>query len=76
MSYDKRMNDDVPAASIDQTALASAILQRGEEFYRSITERHAHLFAAVPVFITSEQLSQMQAVIAAVEAVVSLPGWS
>jgi hypothetical protein len=76
MSHDKRMNDDMPAASIDQTALASAILQQGEAFYRSITERHAHLFAAVPVLITPEQLGQMQAVVAAVEEVVKLPGWS
>ncbi len=78
MSNDEmqRMNEDTSAAVIDQIALDRFIRQQGEEFCRSITERHAHLFAAVPVVITPEQLIQMQAVIAAVEEVVKLPGWS
>jgi hypothetical protein len=71
----QRMNEDTSAAVIDRLALDRSIRQQGEAFYHSITERHAHLFAAVPVVITPEQLTQMQAVIAAVEEVVKLPGW-
>ena len=72
----KRVNDETSAAVIDLDALERTIRQQGEEFYGSIKERHAHLFAAVPVMISPPQLAQMEAVIAAVEKVVRLPGWS
>lgn len=69
------MNDDFSPAAIDRTALELAIRQQGVKFHSSITAQHAHLFAGVQVCITAEQLSQMEAVIAAVEQVVKLPGW-
>lgn len=61
--------------SIDRAALDRAIEQQGGAFLHSITERHAHLFADVPVHITAEQFVQMEDVIAAVEQVVAMPGW-
>lgn len=78
MSNDEmqRMNADTSAAVIDRVALDQTLRRQGESFYRCITERHANLFAVAPVFITSAQLTQMQAVVAAAEAVVKLPGWS
>jgi len=75
MSHDKRMSDEIPVASIDLTALVSAIRHQSEAFYHGITGRHAHLFAAVPLYIQREQFVQMETVIAAVEEVVKLPGW-
>ena len=70
------MNDRTAVAEIDQASLNATLRQQGDSFYRSITEQHSHLFAAVPVFISPEQFSQMEAVIAAAEAVVKLPGWN
>lgn len=70
------MNDDTLIFSIDQHALASTILQQGEKFSHSITERHDHLFATNVLVISQEQYSRMQAVISAVEDVVSLPVWN
>ncbi len=70
------MNDDTLIFSIDQHALASTILQQGEKFSHSITERHDHLFATNVLVISQEQYSLMQAVISAVEDVVNLPVWN
>lgn len=61
--------------SIDRSALELAIARQGAAFQGNLTERHAHLFANAPLSITAAQLAQMQAVIAAVEQVVALPGW-
>ena len=72
----KLMNDATSVVAIDRAALASTIRQQGENFYRSITEQHAHLFAEVSLGISPKQLVQMQAVIAAVESVVNLPDWN
>ncbi|KAF0204532.1 MAG: hypothetical protein FD173_1574 [Gallionellaceae bacterium] len=69
------MNDDFSPAAIDRTALELAIRQQGVKFHSSITAQHAHLFADAQVYIAAEQLAQMEAVIAAVELVVKLPGW-
>jgi hypothetical protein len=71
----KRMSDQKTGALIDQTSLQATLRAQGDKFYRSITEQHSHLFAAVSVLISQEQSDQMEAVIAAVEAVVKLPGW-
>jgi hypothetical protein len=70
------MNDRTSVVVIDRLSLDATLRQQGEDFYRSITEQHSHLFAAVPVLISREHFAQMDAVIAAVEAVVKLPGWS
>ena len=67
------LNADVHSALIDRTALDAAIRAQGVEFQNAITEAHANLFADVAVFVTREQVEQMQAVIAAVEEVSALP---
>lgn len=69
------MNNETTVATIDRQALENTLALQGEIFSSSITERHANLFAVAPVFISQDQLSQMEAVIAAVEDVVKLPGW-
>ena len=70
------MNEKNVLAEIDLASLALTVRQQSNAFIQSITDRHGHLFAAIPVLITPEQLAQMQAVIAAVEAVVKMPGWN
>ncbi|HXU94733.1 MAG TPA: hypothetical protein VFP33_13865 [Gallionella sp.] len=65
----------VGRAGMDLEALERALRAQGEEWYGMVAERCPHLFAASPVFVTTAQLQQMQAVIAAVERVVALPGW-
>ncbi|MBU0621107.1 MAG: hypothetical protein KJ795_04615 [Gammaproteobacteria bacterium] len=61
-------------AGMDGEALHEALQEQGEEWYDLVNERCPHLFASAPVFITELQLQQMQAVIAAVEEVVGVPG--
>lgn len=51
-------------------ALQRAMRAQGSEWQSLVRERCPHLFAVAPVFISAEQLQQMRAVIAAVEAVV------
>jgi len=70
-----QVQDGTAPVYIDRVALENALQQQGTTFHHSITERHAHLFAEVALLITSSQLAQMQAVIAAVELVVALPAW-
>jgi hypothetical protein len=61
------LNADAHSALINRDALGAAISAQGTEFKNAITDAHAHLFADVAVFVTREQVKQMQAVIAAVE---------
>ena len=70
-----QMNDDIAPVPLDRIALELAVRQQGVKFHSSITAQHAHLFADVQVCIVAAQLTQMEAVIAAVERVVKLPGW-
>jgi len=70
------MNEKTFFAEIDSSLLASVIGRQSNNFSQSITGRHEHLFATVPVFISPEQFAQMKAVIAAVEEVVKMPGWN
>jgi hypothetical protein len=69
------MNDRTPVAVIDLASLDATLRRQGDKFYQSLSEQHSHLFSAVPVLISHEQFTQMESVIAAVEAVVKLPGW-
>lgn len=45
------------------------------DFLHSLSERHAHLFAHAPVFISPDHLAHMAATIAAIQAVVAQPNW-
>jgi hypothetical protein len=64
------LNADAYSALINRAALDAAIGAQGVGFQNAITAAHAHLFADVAVFVTREQVKQMQAVITAVEEVV------
>jgi glutathione synthase/RimK-type ligase-like ATP-grasp enzyme len=64
---------NVLAAPIEKAALEQALNSQGKTFTEAMSETHRHLFADVPLYITATQLAQMQAVIAAVEEVQSLP---
>ncbi|NOU01694.1 MAG: hypothetical protein HOO95_09015 [Gallionella sp.] len=61
------LNADAHSALINRAALDAAIGAQGVGFQNAITDAHAHLFADVAVFVTTENVKQMQAVIAAVE---------
>ncbi len=61
------LNADTQSALINRAALDAAIGAQGVGFQNAITAAHAHLFAEVAVFVTREQVEQMQAVISAVE---------
>lgn len=75
MNEAERLNADCHAAGLNQAALQRAMQAQSEAWHSLVTERCPHLFADVPLFITSAQLQQMRAVIAAVERVVGLAGW-
>ncbi len=64
------------SAEINRQALVSDLEQQGAVFMQSISAQHAHLFSNVLVTISKAELSQMQAVIDAVEAVVNSPKWT
>jgi hypothetical protein len=53
--------------------LQQDLAQRG--FSRPVLETHPHLFSALPVFVSAEHVTRMQAVIRAVESVVALPAY-
>jgi hypothetical protein len=46
-----------------------------ERFGKSLAETHANLFAAAPVFVSTDDVVRMRALIAAVERVVGLPAY-
>jgi hypothetical protein len=69
------LNADAQSAMLDRAALDAAIGAQSAAFQKVISVGHEHLFADVPVFISSGQLRKMYEVIAAVEQVVNLPGW-
>ncbi len=61
---------DVAAARAELAhALAAANQSEG------LTDRHAHLFSDLSVFITNDQLAAMERVVRAVRAVAATPGW-
>ena len=69
------LNAEGNSAKIDRETLAQCLLQQGEDFFQLVTQNCPHLFATVPLFVSSAQVEQMKAVIAAVESVVALPAW-
>jgi hypothetical protein len=69
------LNADAQSEKLDRAALDAAIHAQGVAFQEAISAGHEHLFAEMPLYVTSAQFEQMQAVITAVERVVKLPGW-
>ncbi len=72
----EHLNNDCHAALPDRDALQRAMQAQGEAWHSLVTERCPYLFADVPVFVSIAQLQQMREVIAAVERVVKLDGWT
>jgi hypothetical protein len=70
-----KLNGDYHSAMVDRGALEQALREQGEDFFRHVTEHCPHLFASVPLFVSTAQVEQMRTVIAAVEHVVALPAW-
>jgi hypothetical protein len=56
-----------------QAWLHGDLAQRG--LVQPVVETHPHLFSALPVFVSREQVARMRSVIAAVESVVALPAY-
>lgn len=69
------LNEDPASGKVDQAALEAALLTGEAALTMAMSETHRHLFANAQLFVTTAQLAQMQAVIAAVEEAVKLPGW-
>jgi hypothetical protein len=74
VSEAERLNADAQVR-FDGAVLQQALHSPGEEWYARVAERCPHLFADVPVFITSDQLQQMTQVVCAVERVVNSEQW-
>ena len=70
-----KLNGDCHSAAIDRAALDDALRSQDEDFFLHIIGHCPHLFAAAPLFVSTAQVEQMHAVIAAVEGVVNLPAW-
>jgi hypothetical protein len=70
------LNGDCHAGTVDQAKLDAILLMQGEAWQQHVIEHCPHLFAAVSLYVSAAQMMQMRAVIAAVENVVALPGWS
>jgi hypothetical protein len=62
-------------AFINGDKLQQAMHAQGEDWYALTTGRCPHLFAEVPVFISSANLQQMTDIIASVERVVNSGNW-
>ncbi len=66
MSDVQQFNDDGLTFRINAAALHQRMQAQGEDWYRQVLAGCPHLFADVPVFISSRQLQQMKDVIAAI----------
>lgn len=71
----KGLNSDCHSAIVDRGALERTLDEQGEVWHQHVNERCPHLFAAVPLFISSGEVEQMHAVIEAVQQVVALSPW-
>ena len=71
----RELNSDCHSAIVDRGALERTLHEQGEEWHQHVNERCPHLFAAAPLFISSEEVEQMHAVIEAVQQIVGLSAW-
>lgn len=69
------LNSDPQAFKLDWVALEGEVSALDENLQQTLSVGLENLFAEVPLFISTENLVQMQAVIAAIERVVNLSGW-
>ncbi|HEX5362813.1 MAG TPA: hypothetical protein VFW59_00945 [Gallionella sp.] len=70
-----RLNADCHAGLLDGDNLRRALRAEGEDFLSAVQADRPHLFSGVAYFVSSAQMEAMQAVVAAVESVVTLSGW-
>ncbi len=72
MQHHRVMSGSLPRViPINRDALNQALLEAGGGFARALREQHDHLFADVALTISAEHLAHMQAVVAAVQAVLA-----
>ncbi|MFC6673740.1 hypothetical protein [Marinobacterium aestuariivivens] len=73
----ERLNDECFCLSLDDEALRHALESElgTPGLYRLAQERCPYLFSSRPVFIADRQLVRMARIVAAIEAVVSMPAW-
>ena len=71
------LNEACFCISLDQAALANAISDQlcNPELRELLNSRCPHVFAARPVFVSPQRLSQVAEVIQAIEQTVRLPAW-
>jgi len=68
------LNADCHSAPVDRAALEEALRREGQDVWQAAAAQ-PHLFSSTGYFISAAQLAQMQDVVAAVDAIVQLPGW-
>lgn len=69
------LNADCTCITLDREKLCRALTEvaGNDEFCRKLTETHPHLISAQPLFLTADHVTQMLAIIRAIESVVELP---
>jgi hypothetical protein len=71
-----RLNRECFCVTVDETALASSLrAELGDAEAARLTAERPHLFAQAPVFAPAAEAATMRAVVAAIEAAASLPGY-
>lgn len=71
------LNEACFCISLDQAALTNALTDQlgNPELLELLTSRCPHVFAARPVFVSSQRLQQVAEVVRAIERTVNLPAW-
>ncbi len=71
------LNDACFCISLDRQVLANALTGQlgNSELLELLEARCRHVFAARPVFVSSQRLQQVVEVVSAIERTVSLPAW-
>lgn len=73
----ERLNRECFCVAVDEKALRARLeaTLASHGLPMSLAESHAHLFSALPVFVSRPQLSQIEKVVAAIEEVSTLPAY-
>ncbi|MDX9707590.1 MAG: hypothetical protein RBT86_08430, partial [Azospira sp.] len=72
-SVAEALNRDCACVTLDHAALEAALGPDG--LYREIFATRPHLFSDSVVFVGRRHLQHMAELVAAVDAIVALPGW-
>lgn len=73
----ERLNQGCFCVTLDRAALCKALVREAgdPEFCATSIETRPHLFSNVPVFLPAEVISEMAAIVAAIEEVVCMPSY-